>query len=143
MNLFHLLLLSLLALCIYWQVSRPFPSPSPHRIDLMAEDTLNTTTPFQATGETIAAGLVSLIQTAAGTHTSPTFSHILSITGEGLGIVADELETSLREKLDVNALNNSLQTVINGSQQVELGLQNVRNVLNQRKTDETSPAHTA
>lgn len=100
----------------------------------------------QATGSSVAENLSSLIQQAAGTHTSPTFAHILSISSEVLGVVTEELETALKDKLDVQALNNGLQDVLVGSQQAERGMVTVYGVLKSSKKSTATPtaetAHT-
>lgn len=87
----------------------------------------------QATGSSVVENLAILIQQAAGTHTSPTFAHILSIASEVLGVVTDEVETALKDKLDVQALNNGLQDVMVGSQQAERGMVAVYSALDASK----------
>ncbi|MCX5619930.1 hypothetical protein [Bombella pollinis] len=96
----------------------------------------------QATGSSVAENLSALIQQAAGTHTSPTFAHVLSIASEVLGVVTDEVETALKDKLDVQALNNGLQDVLVGSQQAERGMVAIYGVLKGNKKQTLAAGHT-
>lgn len=95
----------------------------------------------QATGSSVAENLATLIQQAAGTHTSPAFSRALGVSSEILGVVADEIESALHDKIDVQTLNNGLQDVLVGSQQAERGVVAVYGALSaHRKSDATTDA---